>query len=247
MDLGLQGRKAFVAGSSAGLGLGTASALHAAGCEVALNGRDADRLARAAAGLEGAHEIVGDVGTPEGATEVVERARDALGHIDILVANAGGPPPGTFASTPLEAYEPALALNLTSSVAMCHAVVPAMREARWGRIVAITSISVRQPIATLILSNTARAGLTGFLKTLATEVAGDGVTVNSLQPGYHATDRLGSAVGGDFDALAQNVPARRIGDADDFGAIAAFLCSEQAKFMTGCAIHVDGGQYAGLQ
>lgn len=247
MDLGLQGRTAFVAASSAGLGLGAAKALAAAGCRVAVNGRDRGRVEQAAASIGGATVVAGDVGSIEGATEVVDRACEALGHLDILVANAGGPPPGTFESTPIEAYDAALALNLTSTVAMCHAAVPAMRAAGWGRVVAITSISVRQPIANLILSNTARTGLTGFLKTLAREVAGDGVTVNSLQPGYHATDRLRSAIGGDLDSLAAGVPSGTVGDPDDFGTLVAFLCSEQARFVTGVALPVDGGQHAGLQ
>jgi 3-oxoacyl-[acyl-carrier protein] reductase len=129
---------------------------------------------------------------------------------------------------------------------MCQAAVPAMQERRWGRVVAITSVSVRQPIGTLILSNTARAGATGFLKTLALEVAKDGVTVNSVQPGLHATDRLLSLYG-DPEAVAQGIPAKRLGDPDDFGRIVAMLCSEHAKFVTGAHLNVDGGTYGGLQ
>jgi 3-oxoacyl-[acyl-carrier protein] reductase len=121
-----------------------------------------------------------------------------------------------------------------------------MQERRWGRVVAITSVSVRQPIATLILSNTARAGATGFLKTLALEVAKDGVTVNSLLPGLHATKRLESLYRGDLAAAGKTTPAGTVGDPDDFGAFAAFLCSDHARFITGCAIPVDGGTYAGL-
>ena len=172
----------------------------------------------------------------------VEAAAEALGGpIEILVANSGGPPPGTFKSTTLAAYLPALELSLLSTVGMCQAAVPAMQTAKWGRIVAITSISVRQPIATLMLSNTARAGVTGFLKTLAREVAADGVTVNSLQPGSHATDRIIQIYKGN---LADAGP---MGDPGDFGSFVAFLCSEQAKFVTGAHIPVDGGAYAGLQ
>lgn len=246
MDLGIEHKRAFVAGGSAGLGLGVAKALVEAGCAVAINGRDAGRLAAAAEVLGDVTTVVGDVGTAEGATDAVARAGAELGGIDILIANAGGPPPGTFETTPLASYAPALEANLLASVALCQAVVPQMRTARWGRIVAITSISVRQPIANLILSNTARAGLTGFLKTLATEIAADGVTVNSVQPGYHATDRLRGAVGGDFERLAGAVPTRTIGDPDDFGAAVAFLCSAQARFITGTSLPVDGGQYSGL-
>jgi 3-oxoacyl-[acyl-carrier protein] reductase len=136
--------------------------------------------------------------------------------------------------------------NLLSTVAMCKAAVPAMQEQRWGRVVAITSGTVRQPSPTLILSNTARAGVTGFLKTLALEVARDGVTVNSVQPGLHITDRM-RALGVDPERAAGDIPAGIVGDPDDFGSVAAFLCSEHAKFIVGAAVPVDGGAYRGLQ
>jgi 3-oxoacyl-[acyl-carrier protein] reductase len=251
MDLGIAGRTAAVAAGSAGLGLASARALAEGGVRVALCGRRPDKVEEAVASLAlvtGGHAgLVADVGTPAGASGFLDDAAAALGSApDILVTNAGGPPPGTFASTPIEAYGPALELNLLSVVAMCQAAVPAMQSAGWGRVVAITSVAVRQPIGTLILSNTARAGATGFLKTLATEVAADGVTVNSVLPGLHATDRLLQLYGGDSSAAAAAVPARRLGDPADFGAVVAFLCSEQAGFVTGTAIQIDGGQYAGL-
>jgi 3-oxoacyl-[acyl-carrier protein] reductase len=247
LDLGIAGRRALVAASSAGLGLATAQALHAAGCRVAVSGRDRARLDAAVATMPGSIGIVADVATAAGATALVEQATAALGGVDILVTNAGGPPAGTFASTPVDAYPAALELNLLSVVALCKAAVPAMQAQGWGRVVAITSVSVRQPIAHLILSNTARAGVTGFLKTLALEVAKDGVTVNSVQPGLHATDRLTQLYGDAVDSVAEGIPARRIGDPDDFGRVAAFLCSEHARFITGAALPVDGGAYAGLQ
>jgi len=248
MDLGITGRRAAVAGASAGLGFNTARALVEAGVSVAICGRDAARLQAAADDLgDLATPIVGDVGHPEGARKFVERARAELGGVDILVTNAGGPPAGNFASTAFEAYPEALQLNLLSVVAMCQAAVPEMRERGWGRVLAITSISVRQPIASLILSNTARAGATGFLKTLATEVAADGVTVNSIQPGFHLTDRLSQLHPGSVEQLAKAVPSGELGDPRDFGRVAAFLCSEHARFVTGAAIPVDGGQYPGLQ
>ncbi|MFB4316729.1 SDR family oxidoreductase [Actinomadura sp. 21ATH] len=246
MDLGLKGRRAAVAAASGGLGYAAAKALLDEGARVAVCGRDRGRLHAAAGRLGGdVHPIVADVGTPAGAAGFVEEARAALGGVDVLVTNAGGPPAGDFASTPVEAYGPALDLNLMSVVAMCKAAVPEMRERRWGRIVAITSITVRQPAASLILSNTARAGATGFLKTLAREVAGDGVTVNSLLPGSHATDRLRS-LADDLDEVAAGIPAGRVGDPADFGACVAFLCSAQAGFVTGAALQVDGGEYAAL-
>ena len=247
MDLGIAGRTAAVAAGSAGLGFGSARALVENGVRVALCGRNEQRLIAAARTLGPlAFPLVADVSTVEGAAAFVEAARFALGHIDILVANAGGPPPGTFASTPLAAYLPAIELSLLSTVAMCQLVVPEMQSRRWGRIVAITSISVRQPIANLVLSNTARAGLTGFLKTLAREVAPDGVTVNSVQPGVHATERI-SNVYSSMAHAAVGVPAGVVGDPNDFGQIVAFLCSEQSRFITGAALPVDGGSYAGLQ
>lgn len=247
MDLGLQGKRAVVAASSAGLGLGTAEALLAEGATVVINGRDPDRLAATAERLPGSIPIAGDVGTSEGGAAFVEAALAELGGIDVLVTNAGGPPPGTYETTPAEAYAPALELSLLSVIAMCRAALPTMQGQGWGRIVAITSVSVRQPIPNLILSNTARAGVTGFLKTLAREVAGDGVTVNSIQPGTHDTDRIRSVFGTDLTALGNEIPAGKVGDAASFGKIATFLCSEAAWFVTGAAVPVDGGSYAGLQ
>lgn len=248
MDLGIAGKRAAVAAATSGLGLATARALAAEGVRVAICGRDRGRLQRAAASLgEESVALVADVSTVDGARHFVERSRDALSGLDILVTNAGGPPAGNFASTDLDAYPAALDLNLMSVVAMCKAAVPGMREQRWGRVLAITSISVRQPIPGLILSNTARAGATGFLKTLAREVAADGVTVNSIQPGMHRTPRVEELFGGDFAALNRDVPAGVMGDADDFGRVAAFLCSQHARFVTGAAVPVDGGACAGLQ
>lgn len=242
MDLGIAGRRAAVAAGSSGLGLGAARALVAEGAQVAICGRDRNRLDRAVADLgEGVVPLVCDVGSAEGGAEFVDLATEALGGpIEILVPNAGGPPAGNFASTDVDAYSGALDLNLLSIVGMCKAAVPGMQERGWGRVVAITSVSVRQPIPNIILSNTARAGATAFLKTLALEVAADGVTVNTVQPGVHDTPRL--------DALytPEQKAQIRMGDADDFGSIVAFLCSEQATFVTGLQLHVDGGFYGGL-
>jgi 3-oxoacyl-[acyl-carrier protein] reductase len=243
MDLGISGRRAAVAAASRGLGFATAAALANEGVQVALCSRERDAIGAAAEKIgHGAVPLTADVSTANGARSFVEAARDALGGIDILVTNAGGPPPGDFSSTRVDQYLAALELNCLSVIAMCDAAVPPMREARWGRVVAITSIAVRQPIPQLILSNTARAGATGFLKTLAREVAADGVTVNSLQPGLHDTERVRQL--GNADTAG--VPAGVIGRPEDFGTIAAFVCSEHARFLTGSAIQVDGGAYAGL-
>lgn len=248
MELGLQGRRAAVAAGSSGLGLGVVRALAAEGVRVAFCGRNAERLESAAVSVEAdVIPIVADLATPEGATGFVAAADEALGGVDILVCNAGGPPAGTFASTPFPAYRDALDLNLLSTVAMCEAAVPAMQDRRWGRVLAITSATVREPAGNLILSNVARAGATAFVKTLAREVAADGVMVNNLQPGLHDTPRLDELGGADRAALAAAVPARELGDPDDFGRVAAFLCSDAARFVTGVSIPIDGGRFAGLQ
>jgi 3-oxoacyl-[acyl-carrier protein] reductase len=232
------------------LGLATARALAQDGVRVVMCGRDAARLAAATAELGEVGDVTGivaDVSTTDGATGFVEDAAAALGGLDILVPNAGGPPIGGSDVMDLDAYRAALELNLLSTVAMCQSALPAMRAQGWGRIVAITSISVRQPIDGLILSNTARAGLTGYLKTVALEVAADGVTVNSVQPGSHSTDRLRERYGGDLSSAAARVPTKVLGRPDDFGAVVAFLCSDQARFITGAAVPVDGGAYRALQ
>jgi 3-oxoacyl-[acyl-carrier protein] reductase len=248
MELGLSERTAAVAASSKGLGLAVAAALAAEGVRVAICGRDADRIKAAADGIGGqAFPLVADVSTAAGAASFVEDAIDALGRVDILVTNAGGPPPGTFGSTTLESYGDAIDLNLLSVIAMCTAAVPGMAERGWGRIIGITSMGVRQPIPSVIASNVARAGATAFLKTLAGEVAKNGVTVNTVQPGSHATDRLRGMYGNDLSALAQTIPVARTGEPADFGSVVAYLASQQAGFITGAAIPVDGGACLGLQ
>jgi 3-oxoacyl-[acyl-carrier protein] reductase len=243
MDLGIRGKRAAVAGASAGLGFASARALAADGARVAICGRERARIEAAARAIgENALPLVADVSTPAGAAQFVRDARSALGGLDILVPNAGGPPPGNFASTAVEAYPRALELNLLSVVAMCKEAVPAMQAQKWGRVVAITSIAVATPLPHLILSNTARAGATGFLKTLAREVAKDGVTVNSVLPGVHDTERIQTLRGNaPMEEMARGIPAGRLGTADEFGHIVAFLCSQHAAFITGAAVPVDGG------
>lgn len=247
MDLGIANRRAAVAASSAGLGYGAAAALVEAGVSVAICGRDKAKVEAAATKLGPlATPLVADVSTSDGARGFIGDAVAALGGIDILVANAGGPPPGNFATTPFDSYQKALELNLLSTVAMCTEAVPHMTEAGWGRIIAITSSTVREPSTNLILSNTARAGATAFLKSLSFEVAPLGVTVNTVQPGLHATDRM-IELGVDPNAKPAGIPVGFIGDPADFGAVCAFLASEQARFITGVSIPVDGGTYRGLQ
>jgi len=243
MDLGIAGRRAAVAAASAGLGYASAAALVAEGAEVTICGSDEAR-ARAAAERLGAGYLVADLTRPEQAALFVERASEAMGGLDILVTNGPGPAPGTALDTPPEAYQAALDRSLLAVVRMCLAAVPGMRAGGWGRIVAITSLGVRQPYPNLVLSTTARAGATGFLRTLAHEVAADGVTVNSVLPGFHATARARATMGATPDL--SSVPADRMGDAADFGTVVAFLCSEQANYLTGTAIQVDGGAYQAL-
>ncbi len=246
MDLGIAGRKAAVAAGTAGLGLGTAKALAAEGVQVAICGRDTDRLAEAAAQIDGeVVAVTADLSDPAEGRKFVEQAITELGQIDILVTNAGGPPPGTFADTEIDAFQAAFDMNCKAMIEMCRTAITPMRERGWGRVCAITSVGVKQPIPFLIASSVARAGLTSFLKITAREVAGDGVTVNSAQPGTHWTARVAQIAASPEEAAA-SIPAQITGDADDFGAAVAFLCSQQAKFITGTGLLIDGGSAAGL-
>ena len=245
MDLGLKGKRAAVAAASTGLGFASAAALVEEGAKVVICGRDQDRIAAAAEKLgDAVTPLVADVSSDAEARRFVDEAADTLGGLDILVPNAGGPPPGPPSSTPIEAYRQAIDLNLLSTIAMSQAAVEHMKPSGWGRIVAITSAGARSPIGFLAASSVARAGVTSFLKTLATEVAPDGITVNSAQPGLHATDRVQQlAAAGN---LRKGIPTGTLGDPGDFGRVVTFLCSESAKFVTGTSLLVDGGQYTGL-
>lgn len=246
MDLRIAGKCAAVAGATKGLGFATARSLATEGVRVAICGRDEERLEQAVRGIGGnAIGIKKDVSTPAGAAEFVEEAIQQLGQVDILVPNAGGPAPGAPTTTSIEAYQEAVNLNLFSTIAMCNAAVPGMRERKWGRIVAITSHAVRQPSAFIAASVTARAGITGYLKVLSNEVAQDGVTVNSAQPGAHATDRM-KDLGIDLDQMARSIPLGFLGGAEEFGDIVAFMCSASTNFVTGTSVLVDGGAYPGL-
>jgi 3-oxoacyl-[acyl-carrier protein] reductase len=249
MDLGIGGRRAAVAAGSAGLGFATAAALAAEGVAVAICGRHADRLDAAVERLAGdAVGIVADLGDEGAATGFVAAAAERLGGtIDIVVANAGGPPPGSPSTTSLDDYETALRLNFLATVELCNAAAGPMKASGWGRMLAITSVGARQPIDGLAASSAARAAATSYVKTLSTELAPHGICVNSIQPGSHSTDRMQQLTGGDPAPAIGGIPARRMGDPADFGRVAAFLCSEPANFMCGAAVIVDGGASRGLQ
>jgi 3-oxoacyl-[acyl-carrier protein] reductase len=262
MDFGIKGKTALVTAASRGLGRGCARQLAAEGCRVAICSRHAETAETAATEIatDTGAEVVGfgaDVSRVVEVEQLLTDVRARFGDPDILVTNAGGPPPGTFATTAVEDYDKALKLNLMSAVHLIRGVLPAMQAKGWGRIIAITSRSVKQPIADLLLSNMARAGLTGFLKTVSSEVAASGVTVNALLPGVHKTSRVEQLVRDRaqreardeeeiYADLMATVPSRRIGEPDDFGAAAAFLASNQASFITGQNLLVDGGSYKGL-
>jgi 3-oxoacyl-[acyl-carrier protein] reductase len=263
MELQLHGRHALIGGSTSGLGLAIAHELAAEGCAVAVNGRDPDRLAGALAELEAAHPdsrfatVQGDVSVADQAADVVARAVDALGALEILVTNAGGPPAVTVADAPADAWQAALELNLLSTVNLCRAAVPAMRAAGWGRVVMLTSVAAKQPLGNLILSTTARAGVHGFSKALADEVAADGVTVNVVCPGFMRTERVDELIErsaaqqerpvADVRAdLVGTIPAGRIGDPAELGALVTFLASARAAYITGTSLQIDGGLVRGV-
>lgn len=247
MELGIEGRTAAVAAASRGLGFATAQALAQEGVRVAICGRDEKSVDAAASKIgAGAVGLACDVSTPEGAQRFVEQAHATLGTIDILVANCGGPPPGAAGNADHGVLESAIQANLLSMIAMIHAALPGMRERNWGRVLAITSQSAREPLPFMVHSNTARAGLTAFLKTLAREVAADGITVNSILPGGHDTERVRELGGPAIDSLVTRSPVGRLGDAEDFGHVAAFLCSRWTANLTGTTLLVDGGSSEGL-
>jgi 3-oxoacyl-[acyl-carrier protein] reductase len=241
MDLGITGRAALVSAASRGLGRATAEALAGEGARVLLSARSEDTLADAAAALRatGAEVVTraADITDPDVPELLVEATKEAFGTIDIVVANAGGPPPARALDLDDGQLEAALNANLLSAIRLTRAALPTMRTRGWGRFCYITSYSVVQPIPTLALSNTARTGLWAWVKTAAQDIAaeGRGITMNLLCPGPHATDRM-RQLGG----------TGPMGDPADFGSVAAFLCSEQANFINGAAVVVDGASTLAL-
>lgn len=236
MDLGIAGKVALVTASSAGLGRGAALALSREGCHVTICARDPERLAATEAELPGeVLAIPADVTEPDAPRRLVEATVERFGRLDIVVANAGGPPPVRALDLQDDALLTAIEANMLTSIRLVRASLPHLRVAGWGRIVLLTSSAVKQPIPTLAASNTARAGLWAWAKTAAQDLAPDGITLNLLCPGLHATDRAR-----DLGMTG------RMGDPEDFGRIVAFLCSASAGFVSGVALQVDGAGTLGL-
>jgi 3-oxoacyl-[acyl-carrier protein] reductase len=247
MDLRIAGRTALVTGASRGIGFAIAEGLATEGARVVVSSRDVEALEEAAARLRetGAevHAVPADVATARGVKALLSATRKLVGDPDVLVCNAGGPPPGLPSTVTDEAWARGFELTLMSAVRLTRGLLPAMRAQRWGRIVNVTSLSVREPVLELTLSNAFRSGVTAFARTLANEVASDGVTVNNVAPGYTATARLESLFSDDYARarLLATIPAKRFATPDEVAAAAVFLCSEQAAYVTGQTILVDGG------
>lgn len=252
MDLGLDGTAAIVGGASSGMGLAIAQALSAEGCRVTMLARTPDGLERAAAGVPDALTVAGDVRDQTAIESAVERTVAERGRLDIIVNNAGGPPPGTFESTPEEAWVEAFELSLNSAVRLTRLALPHLKASGRGRVVNITSWSVREPIPNLMLSNAIRPGVVGWAKTLSHELGPDGITVNTIAPGKIDTPRAREIWEHTPDPDAARtrdlaaIPARRMGDPAEVGAAVAFLCSQQAAYITGVVLPVDGGALKGI-
>jgi 3-oxoacyl-[acyl-carrier protein] reductase len=263
VDLGLRGKVAIVAASSKGLGRATAMCLAREGALVTINGRDAERLAETATAIReetggDVIEIVSDLSQPDAARDLIEQTVRQRGKLDALVCNAGGPPPGTFATFPDDApWLDAINLNLMSTLRMSRTAIPYLQAQGGGSITNIVSISVKQPIPNLVLSNTARTAVVGLARSLALEFAGDNIRVNNICPGSILTDRIrsiseneASATGADLDVIIKRegdaIPLGRHGTPEEFGQVVTFFASPAASYVTGATVQVDGGSYKGL-
>lgn len=257
MDLGIAGKSALVCASTAGLGAATARALAAEGAKVVFSGRRRELAEREAAPYAESVGLQADLSSVEGAKDLLERAREAVGEIDILVLNGPGPRPGTATTVENADLHQAFESLMVVQHALVESCLPHMREQKWGRILSIASTGVVAPNTNLALSSVGRMALAGYLKALANEVSRDGVTVNMLLPGRIATDRLksldataaessGKPVEQIAAAATKTIPAGRYGEPDEFGSVGAFLCSEQASYITGTAVRCDGGAHSTL-
>lgn len=257
METGLNGKVALVAGASKGLGRAIAEAFAAEGASLAICARGEKGLASARDAIERiaqapVHTVAADLSRSEDIERVARSALEKFGRVDVLVTNAGGPPVGTFESLDWSAWQRAVELTLRSAVELTRAVLPGMRERRWGRVLHITSLAVKQPIDGLMLSTSIRSAVTGFSRTLANEVAADGITVNTILPGFMNTERVvelnqataareGLPVEQVERRVREQIPMRRIGEPRELAALATFLASERASYITGQSIAVDGG------
>ena len=261
MDLGLAGRVALVCGGSRGIGYAAAEVFAKEGALVMICSRDAASVSASVEKLKAfGSPVVGvaaDVSTEEGLKTVVDEITSQFGHADVLITNTGGPTPGPTMSHSWDAWEKASSLLLRSAVELTRALVPGMRERQWGRVIGITSMAVKAPVPSLVLSNSMRAAVTGYFRTLAEEVAADNVTVNCVMPGYTETERLigladatvktkGGTRDDVYDGWRAATPAKRLGRPDELGSVIGFLASEQAGFITGQSIMVDGGYVRSL-
>ena len=261
MDLGLQGKVALVCGASRGIAYATAVEFAREGASLAICSRSASSLAQATAQLASmgapVFSVVADLSTTEGLAQVTDGVLAHYGRVDVLVANTGGPPTGTAMGHEWPAWEQATNLLLRSVVELTRAFVPGMRERRWGRVIAITSKAVKYPVNALVLSNSLRAAVTGYLRTLATEVGADGVTVNTVLPGLTDTERLGDLAAATtartgatreaiYDGWRAGIPSKRLGRPDELAAMITFIASDRAGFVNGQAICVDGGEVGSL-
>jgi len=245
MDLGIEGRAALVTGASKGLGLGIARALAAEGVRVAVSSRSRERIDAAAASI-GAKAFVHDSADVDATGALIDAVEADIGHIDIVITNTGGPPAAPDAlGFSREQWDAAYRDLVSAPIALIERILPGMRERGWGRVVNVASTSVREPIANLMLSNALRSAALAAFKTVARQVASEGVTLNTLLTGRIATDRLIEVAGGSRDAAeaaaAAEVPAGRLGTVEEYAAAAAFLCSDAASYITGAAVPVDGG------
>jgi 3-oxoacyl-[acyl-carrier protein] reductase len=262
MKLNIKGKAAVVTASSKGLGRAAAEALAAEGVNLAICSRDKDRIQETADDLQAKYDVdvlhdACDVTDKSSIESFKDKVIDHFKTCHILFTNAGGPPPGKVEDFKSEDFKQALELNLLSTINLVYAFLPFMKIQRWGRILASTSISVKQPIPTLVLSNVSRVGVVAFIKSLALEMAPFNVTANTLAPGYIMTERVDDLLKNQaktenisyedaLERLIQKIPVKTIGKPEDFGALAAFLASEQAAYITGETILIDGGLYSGL-